>query len=220
VRGDPSKKQIAIVFTGDLYGEGGQVIANSLRKLQIKASFFLTGNFYRNPTFENLIKTLKRDGHYLGPHSDGHLLYCSWTNRDSILVSKSEFEQDLIANYKAMEKFGVKMKHAKFFIPPYEWYNDTISEWTKALGVTLVNFTPGTRSTSDYTTPDLKNYRSSEEIMQSIRNQGDDLNGFILLLHIGTDPKRTDKFYNRLPELIEFLRSKNYDLVRIDALLD
>ncbi|HYJ90433.1 MAG TPA: hypothetical protein VEV84_03930, partial [Pyrinomonadaceae bacterium] len=45
------------------------------------------------------------------------------------------------------------------------------------------------------------------------------LNGFILLLHAGTDPARTDKFYNRLDDLLKILRSKGYDLVRVDDLL-
>ena len=125
-----------------------------------------------------------------------------------------------MSNYSAMEKFGVKKKEALYFIPPYEWYNDSISNWTRQTGIQLINYSPGTRSTADYTTPDLKNYRSSEEIMQSIKAKGDDLNGFILLLHIGTDPARTDKFYRRLDELIEFLRSKKYEIVRVDDLLD
>lgn len=108
---------------------------------------------------------------------------------------------------------------AHFFIPPYEWYNDSISDWTHALGLQLINFSTGTKSTADYTTPDMKNYRSSEEIMQSIKQRSPDLNGFILLLHIGTDPKRTDKFYTRLGELIEYLNEKNYKFVKIDDLL-
>lgn len=167
-----------------------------------------------------MIRRLKSEGHYLGPHSDRHLLYCSWNNRDSLLVSREEFSKDLLANYSAMKKFGIAKKDAPYFIPPYEWYNDSIAQWTKELGIQLINFSPGTRSTADYTTPDLKNYRSSEEIMQSIKAKGDDLNGFILLLHIGTDPARTDKFYKRLDELIEFLRSGKYEMVRIDELLD
>jgi len=191
-----------------------------LKAKRVNASFFLTGNFYRNPDFERVIRRLKSDDHYLGAHSDKHLLYCSWTNRDSLLVSKEEFSNDLLANYAVMERFGIKRKDARYFIPPYEWYNDSISKWTSQLGIQLINFSPGTRSTADYTTPDLKNYRSSEEIMQSIKAKADDLNGFILLLHIGTDPGRTDKFYTRLDELIEFLRSRKYEMVRVDELLD
>ena len=209
-----------MVFTGDTFAEGGDHIANTLKAKQVNASFFFTGNFYRNQEFEPLIKILKSDGHYLGPHSDRHLLYCSWTNRDSLVVSRDQFTKDLLANYSAMEKFGIKKKEALYFIPPYEWYNDSISTWTRQMGVQLINYSPGTRSTADYTTPDLKNYRSSEEIMQSIKVKRDDLNGFILLLHIGTDPARTDKFYRRLDELIEFLRSKKYEIVRVDDLLN
>lgn len=209
-----------MVFTGDNFAEGGDHIANTLKTKQVNASFFFTGNFYRNQEFERLIKRLKSEGHYLGPHSDRHLLYCSWTNRDSLLVSRDQFTMDLLANYLEMEKFGIKMKEARYFIPPYEWYNDSISTWTRQMGIQLINYSPGTRSTADYTTPDLKNYRSSEEIMQSIKVKGDDLNGFILLLHIGTDLARTDKFYRRLDELIEFLLSRKYEIVRVDDLLD
>ena len=88
------------------------------------------------------------------------------------------------------------------------------------MGLQLINYSPGTKSTSDYTTPDMKNYRCSEEIMQSIKAKGDDLNGFILLLHVGTDPARTDKFYRRLDELIDFLRAGKYEIVRVDDLLN
>jgi endoglucanase len=208
-----------LVFTGDTFGEGGEFIANALRKKDAKASFFLTGNFYRNLSFTPVIKKLKKEGHYLGPHSDKHLLYCSWTNRDSLLVTRQEFEDDLLANYGAMKKFEITMEMAPFFIPPYEWYNDSISSWTHALGVQLINFSPGTKSTADYTTPDMQNYRGSEEIMQSIKQLSADLNGFILLLHIGTDAKRTDKFYARLPELIEYLSAKGYRFARVDEML-
>ena len=64
-------------------------------------------------------------------------------------------------------------------------------------------------------------YRSSEAIHRSILSYEAEkgLNGFILLLHIGTDPKRTDKFYNRLDDLMRELMQKKYIFVRIDELL-
>jgi endoglucanase len=45
------------------------------------------------------------------------------------------------------------------------------------------------------------------------------MNGFILLIHIGTDPRRTDKLYNRLGNLIDTLRARGYSFARIDDLL-
>ncbi len=108
-------------------------------------------------------------------------------------------------------------------MPPYEWYNDSIAVWSKELNLQLINYTPGTLSHADYTTPEMKNYRSSQTIWNSIidfeKKSPSGLNGFILLLHIGTDPKRTDKFYLRLPELIFWLKQKNYRLMKIDELL-
>ncbi len=127
VRGDTNIKEIALVFTGDEFGDGGQYITEILEKENIRASFFLTGNFYRNNQFEAVIKKLMQDGNYLGSHSDRHLLYCDWTKRDSLLVSKNEFLDDLNNSYSEMGEFGINAEKASYFLPPYEWYNDSIA---------------------------------------------------------------------------------------------
>ena len=122
-----------------------------------------------------------------------------------------------------MTMLEIEKKNATFFLPPYEWYNDSISAWTKQLGLQLVNYTPGTLSHTDYTTTNDKNYRSSETIYHSIINyektMPSGLNGFILLMHIGAGPGRTDKFYKRLPELIKYLKQKGYHFQTVDQLL-
>jgi endoglucanase len=150
-------------------------------------------------------------------------LYCDWTKRDSLLVSKEVFKSDLVKNYAELARFSISKTSAHYFLPPYEWYNDTIAGWTRELGLQLVNYTPGTISHADYTTPADKNYRSSEDIFQSIMHYEADheagLNGFILLMHIGAGPGRKDKFYERLPRLIAGLKSKGYEFETIDCLL-
>lgn len=209
-------------MTGHEFADGADFITRTLKEEKVKASFFFTGDFYRNKSFRSAIKKLKRNGHYLGAHSDKHLLYCDWSKRDSLLISKQAFTDDLLQNYAEMKKFGVKKEEARFFLPPYEWYNDTIAQWTSELGLELINFSPGTRSTADYTTPDMKGYRSSDEIYRSIMNyekQFPGLNGFILLIHIGTDPARTDKFYFRLPQLLKELKAKGYRFQTVNQLL-
>lgn len=193
-----------------------------LKQYGVKASFFLTGRFYRNRAFEPVVRRLRREGHYLGAHSMDHLLYNDWTRRDSLLVTRDSFMRDLQRNYDAMAAYGVKKGEARFFLPPYEWYNDTIARWTSELGLQLVNYTPGTLSHADYTTPQMKNYRSSDTILRSIldyeQRAPSGLNGFVLLLHIGTDKARTDKFYRQLPRLLQWLRKESYRMVRIDEL--
>ena len=224
-RGDTTRKKIALVFTGDEFADGGQFINSTLREQKIKASFFLTGNFYRNKKFKKLIRQLKSNGHYLGSHSDKHLLYCDWVKRDSLLVTKNEFDTDLAQSYKELERWGILKQQAFYFIPPYEWYNDSIVSWTHQFGLQLINFTGGTRTTADYTYPDMGvRYVDSKTIFNSILNYEEQsstgLNGFILLVHIGTDPRRKDKFYNYLPELIKEMKKKGYQWVKINELLN
>ena len=220
IRGNETKKQIALVFTADEFADGADVITKTLQKQNVKASFFFTGRFLRNPMNKNSITKLQEQGHYLGPHSDQHLLYADWNKRDSLLVTKNNFRKDLTANIRALEKYGMKRSQLKYFIPPYEWYNDSIARWTKEMGMQLINYSPGTKSTADYTTPDMNNYRNSEVIYRSImdKEKQDGLNGFILLIHFGTDPKRTDKFYNRLEELLITLKRKGYNFTSLDNL--
>jgi peptidoglycan/xylan/chitin deacetylase (PgdA/CDA1 family) len=223
VRGAVTKKEIALVFTGHEFADGGNLVREVLKRKKARASFFFTGDFYRREENAVLISGLKGDGHYLGPHSDRHLLYCSWENREQLLVTKKEFSDDILRNYRAMNAFGLSMEDSPFFIPPYEWYNEEIANWAKERGLVLCNFTPGTFSNADYTTPDMSNYRSSARIYESIfeheRTDPHGLSGFILLVHIGTHPGRRDKFYRRLEELLSGLRMKGYGFVRIDELL-
>lgn len=223
-RGNTTKKQIALVLTGHEYAEGGAHILKTLDSLQRKASFFFTGDFYRNPDFSDLIASLRKQGHYLGAHSDKHLLYCDWEQRDSLLVSRKEFSEDLLNNYAEMRRFGIAKEEAAYFLPPYEWYNDSISAWTRELGLQLINFTHGTLSHADYTTPSMPSYRSSRIIFDSIleheAGQPKGLKGFILLIHIGAGPERTDKFYLLLGELMQELRLRGYDFVRVDELFE
>jgi endoglucanase len=223
IRGDSTEKNIALVFTGHEFAEGRDYVAEVLDEEKIKASFFFTGDYYRNRGYKKSIGKLKKEGHYLGAHSDKHLLYCDWNKRDSLLVTKKQFRFDLADNYTAMSRHGIDVRKAIYFLPPYEWYNDSIIHWTNELQLQLINFTPGTLSTADYTWPGMKNYRGSEQIFQSILQREQltpsGLNGFMLLMHLGTDPKRTDKFYRQLPALLKYLKGKGYHFQRVDELL-
>ena len=66
--------------------------------------------------------------------------------------------------------------------------------------------------------------KSSDAIITSIKQYNETkkgaLNGVILLIHAGTDPRRKDKLYNRLDELIGYLKKEGYQFKRIDELLN
>lgn len=219
VRMDPKEKKIYLLFSAHEYSEGGVAIANSLRKFNAKGSFFFTGDFYRNKQNSKLIRQLIADGHYLGGHSNKHLLYADWGKRDSLLVNRTEFEADLRTNYEEMSALGINVKRASIFLPPYEWYNSETVKWADQMGLTTINFTPGIRTNADYTTPDMPNYRGSEQILTDLRNfevhDPNGLNGTMVLIHLGTSPSRTDKLYNHLDELLQSLKGKGYQFSSI-----
>lgn len=248
IRGRQAEKRLAMVFTGHAFGEGGETILNELAKHEAKGSFFLTGSFLTNQNFQPLIQRMVKDGHYLGPHSDQHLLYCSWDAERRTLVSRQEFTTDLTRNLQALDQVGEMdqfsrryqaaalpisvtsdefpepRRQPRIFLPPYEHYNRDVVLWTLNMGMTLINFTPGTRSNADYTGEADSNFVSSQAIFDSIlkreREDPHGLNGFILLLHIGSGPGRTDKFHTRFGELLDTLAAKGYQFVRVDELLE
>ena len=210
IRTDPSVKHIDFVFTAADKADGAERIISTLRKYNIKGGFFFTGEFFE--MYPDVVRRLVAEGHYVGSHSYGHLLYAPWGNRDSLLVTKQEFEEDIFKSYKVLWEFGIT--DAPYFIPPYEHYNATISSWARQLGLQVINYTPGTLTNGDYTTPEMKRYFSSKEILSKIweyeRTDPNGLSGHIMLIHFGTDPARTDKFYDKLPGLIRELRRKGY----------
>jgi len=223
VRGSVSERRLALVFTGHSYAEGGTVILDELARHHAKGSFFVTGDFLTNAAFRPLVRSIVAQGHYLGPHSDKHVLYCPWAGPNKTLVTHAEFQADLERNLARIEAFGVKRASIRYFLPPYEHYNREIVEWAKAMDLTLVNFTPGTRSNADYTGEADPNFVPSQAIYDSIiRKEQQDphgLNGFILLLHLGSGPGRTDKFAVRFGAVLDYLTNKGYQFVRVDELL-
>ncbi len=216
VRTDPSQKQISLVFTAADKADGADAIIKTLKKHNIKGSFFFTGEFYEQ--YPEIVKKLLQEGHLVGSHSYGHLLYMPWENRDSLLVSRKEFEDDMLKSYEVMRKTGIEYRDAPLYIPPYEYYNKDIAEWAKSMGIQIINYTPGTMSNADYTTPDMKNYKSSKFIYNNIMKieKEEGLNGYLMLIHFGTDNRRTDKFYNGyLDKMIKMLIHKGYTFVPI-----
>ena len=207
---------MSLVFTGDEFIDGLDYIEKVLDKNNVKSSFFVTGRLLANDDAARTILRLYNKGHYIGPHSDQHLLYAPWENRDSLLISKDVFVKDLQDNIDKLTTLGIQ--NIDMFIPPYEWYNKQIVNWSKEMGLDVYNYTPGLRTPADYTYPEMNDrYWSSQKLLDQIKDFENiqQLNGYYILVHLGTDPRRYDKFYHRLDELIKFLRMQDYEIVEL-----
>lgn len=208
------------MFTADDMADGADFIISTLKKSGIKGGFFFTGRFF--DMYPDVVRRLVADGHYVGSHSYGHLLYSPWTCRDSLLVTKDEFVADMQKSYATLARFGITKEMAPYFIPPYEYYNSTVNSWARQMGLQIINFTPGTCSNQDYTTPDMGNiYRSSDWLYKKMLSYEKEhtLNGHFLMVHFGTFSARTDKFYHRLPSIIKTLRKRGYEFVTVEQML-
>lgn len=223
LRGPSHAKRIALEFTGHEYAEGATVILDQLARRGAKASFFFTGDFLRRAEFAPIVRRVLAEGHYLGPHSDKHLLYCGWEASRPTLVTREAFGRDLADNLAELERFGVRRAAVKYWVPPYEWFNDETAAWSLEAGLRIVTFTPGTRANADYTGEADRNFVPSQAILDSIleRERADaaGLNGFLLLMHVGAGPGRRDKMHDRFGELLDALTARGYRLVRVDELL-
>jgi peptidoglycan/xylan/chitin deacetylase (PgdA/CDA1 family) len=223
VRGDVSKKQIALIFTGGDFGEGAPDILDALDARHIKASFFVTGGFLRNDQLRPALKRMIAAGHYVGPHSDSHPLYCPWEDRSKTLVTEQFFESDLQKNIEDLRKLGALHDRRKpvCFIPPYEWFNADQTRWAREMNVLLFNFTPGSGSNRDWAPEGEKSFVPSRTIADDVlayeRKDPRGLNGFLLLFHLGS--KRADKMHPLIGPLLDELKSRGYTFLRVDEML-
>jgi endoglucanase len=223
VRGDLGHKELALIFAGDTIAEDVRKIGDILKQNNIQASFFLTGNFLKNPKNKPIVQMLVKDGHYLGPHSDTNQKYIVNEKLDTVAVSFDDFRRDLHDNFKHLASYGVEREGATFFLTPSELYNQTIVAWASSLKLHLINGSPETLE--HLTSRSDSAYKTSEEIYRSIleHEQKDryGLNGSILVFDIASSTEEDHaEFHQHLQRLIQQLDHRGYRFVEINELLD
>lgn len=223
IRGDTSSKKLTLVFTGGDHGESTAPILDTLKARNVKAAFFVTGGFLRQDDLKPQLRRMMDEGHYLGPHSDSHPLYCDWQDREESLVTESFFAADLRKNLADLRALGaLPAGKPIYFIPPYEWYNRDQAAWCRKLDVRLINFTPGSGSNRDYA-PErdpafVPSQRIYDDVLTYEKTVPHGLNGFLLLFHLGSG--RADPFHPYLGPLCDELTRRGYQFVPLDELLE
>ncbi|MFA5444049.1 MAG: glycoside hydrolase family 9 protein [Bacteroidales bacterium] len=218
IRINPGSHNVYLIFTADERFEGGKTVLETLQKHGIKASFFLTGNCLRNPQWEDLVRDIIHQGHYVGPHGDRHLLYAPWDgDTETSLVSADSLRNDIATNMTELERAGVDLSDVRWFMPSYEHFNTETVRVAASMGMELLHLTPGIMTRADYTTPDMPSYKSSRDLLEQLYGfeKENGLQGAVLLVHPGTEPSRTDKLYDSLDGMIRRLERKGYVFERL-----
>lgn len=214
---DSADRKVYFVFSADSAFEGAPLALDAMKERGCKGSFFFTGRFLREPTHDSIVARIISEGHYVGPHSDGHLLLADWDDSRTPLVTVDSLLTDTHANFRALAQHGVDTAGVVWYLPPYEWAASIHAAAISRLGMTPIAPTPGILTYRDYTTPDMAEYHSSDVIFDQLLDyeRVHSLSGAIIIIHLGTHPLRTDKFYRRFPALLDTLISRGYTPSRL-----
>lgn len=223
-RMDTTQNKVYLVFTAHFSSaddgafenfDGIVPVLDVLKKHGVKGSFFPTGECFRVQRYQEPLRRIISEGHYLSAHSNKHLLLCPEDDKSVNLVTADSLAADIAGMEAELNKLGLKKKDYCWLIPPYENYNQFSAGVLRDLGYKLINPTPGGILTGDdWAAIGADNFVSGEEIMDSIWDFEEDhtMNGVILLIHAMHYPGRTDadRTYTRLDEIITGLKARGY----------
>lgn len=219
VQHDTTSRNIYLIMSADSTFEGAPGALDALEARGIKANFFFTGRFMRRPENHAIVRRVIDGGHYVSGHSDQHLLYADWGKGRPVLVSPDSLLRDMRRCFATLDSMGVDTARAKYLVPPFEWIERSQTTLLRdSLGIIAINPTPGIQTYRDYTTPDMPYYWGSDSLERQLyqyeREHG--LGGSFIIIHLGTDSTRTDKFYDKLPSILDSLTTLGYSFEMIN----
>ncbi|MCC8036653.1 MAG: polysaccharide deacetylase family protein [Bacteroidales bacterium] len=217
VRGSIGREEVSLIFTADSMFEGVDTILKALDKAGVTGAFFFTEYVLNN--HPQVVGKIKDKGHYIGHHGYHHLLYCDWATRDSTFITREEFDAEMDSADRSLGRYSISRRDAPVFVPPFEWYNDSIGAWARDKGLQVVSFTYGFPTSEDYTLPSMgDSYVSTEEIFKRLRARPIE-NGTIFLVHMGVKPERPEPLYNHLGALLSLISQKGFNIVPLMDLI-
>jgi peptidoglycan/xylan/chitin deacetylase (PgdA/CDA1 family) len=160
-----------------------------------------------------------------------HLTSFAKNKRNETLpeVTREFLHDQLLRTSKLFEE-ATGRQMAPFWRAPYGEHNVQIRRWAAELGYRHVGWTKGRSWQQSMDTLDWvadtssAAYHTAEEILANLlsmtENEAHGVNGGIILMHLGSHRQDGDHFYTILPRLISGLREKNYEIVKISALVE
>jgi peptidoglycan/xylan/chitin deacetylase (PgdA/CDA1 family) len=191
--GKTSANQVSITFDDGPHPGQTEKILDTLKRLNAKAAFFCIGN--KIPGNEVLFRRITEEGHLVGNHS---LTHDTWFDLFSSGKMKSELNQ---TNVIVKNTTGLQLR---YFRPPYGVTNPNLAKAVKKAGLFPVGWNIRSFDTIIRNPDKLKS-----RIMNKLKP------GSIILLH--DTGKVTTEI---LDDLLRDIRSRNYEIVRLDALLN
>lgn len=228
-RGNLQYPGICLSFDAGTNEDASSYILKALKKKGVQTTIFLTGAFIRrNP---KIVMQMVNDGHEIGNHTDTHphlakfenrrFKCLPWVNREFVHRELKKVEE---AFYHLTGK-----NLSPYWRSPYGESNLEIRKWAEELGYVHVSWTCGRAwedglDSLDWVTDTSSiKYHSADEIQDQIINFGKGTryaaNGGVVLMHLSTSRSFKDAVYTRLPEIIDGLRDRGCEIVKISQVL-
>lgn len=187
-----NEKKAAITFDCAWGAEDIPEILNILKKDDVKATFFIVGQWAEK--FPNEVKMIARDGHDIANHSYSHL-------RMGVLGKERIRKEIVLCGKKLGELTGKKVE---LFRPPYGDYSNNVVSVARELGYYTIQW--------DVDSLDWKPGVSKEYILNRVVSRVRP--GSIILFH--NDTPHTAKI---LPAIIVSLKKSGYKLAPVSELI-
>lgn len=187
------EKKVALTFDAAWGDEDAQEIRKILNTYQVKATFFMVGDWMRK--YPELVKQLAEDGHDMANHSNKH----PHVNQ----MDKEAIKKDMLAAHEEIK--NLTGQECLLYRPPYGEYNNTVLQAAKECGYYTIQW--------DVDSLDWKGYDAPTLIQKVIAHKHLGA-GSIILLHNGA--KHTAE---ALPQIIEGLKQKGFEIVPVSQLI-
>lgn len=194
--GDRTKKLIALTFDDGPDKKNTPAILDILKKLHVKATFFLIGKQIVH--FPEAAKRIVDEGHSVGNHTYNHVMLTEERPR--------QIETELIGTQIAL--YNATGAHSNLFRPPFGHTSKEVFKQVSSMGFKEILW--------DVDPDDWRKPAIAKMVNYEINHVK---NGSIILNHSG-EGEKLEATIKSLPWIITVLRSKGYEFVTIPELLD
>ena len=193
--GDPEEKVLYLTFDAGYENGHTEAILDTLRKHDVKAAFFLVGNYLQKNA--DLVRRMVHEGHIIGNHTMNH--------PDMSAISDKEAFQKELADLEKLFTDITGKELPKFYRPPQGIYSEENLKMAQELGYKTVFWSLAYKDWDNDKQPDTE-YAKGKLLPRTH-------NGAVILLH-STSKTNAEV----LDELLTQWKTKGYRFETIDKL--
>ncbi|WP_419889080.1 polysaccharide deacetylase family protein [Paenibacillus xylanexedens] len=193
----PSTKKVALTFDDVPDPRFTPQVLDILKKYDVRATFFIVGS--RAEKHPDLVKRIVKEGHMVGNHSYNHPEFSK--------LSMTAFRKQILHTGDIIQRLAGYTP--KMIRPPYGDINEEQLRWAAKQHYSIVNWNVDSLDWKGLSKEQVK-----DNILSAVKP------GSIVLQHAGGGVgSNLNGTIEALPEIIEELRNRGYELVTLDEML-